>query len=168
MTVTITQNLAIIQLTHKKNTRWNEKTLDLVEKHKEWHHWLQHSVAAMLLFLKQPRYIIWVSVTNMFCGSIRLRQGFPTWGMLILGWLVLASTTAQVTMRTYLEHRQGAWGHSYAQTGTTRHTYIYTRVHALVPCTNIINRVHVSPGVHLPIRRGTLKIINRRAKYICI
>ena len=27
----------------------------------------------------------------------------------------------------------------YAQTHTTRHTYIYTRVHALVPCTNIIN-----------------------------
>jgi len=43
-------------------------------------------------------------------------------------------------MRTCLEHRQeGAWGHSYAQTDTTGHIYIYTRVHALVPCTNIIN-----------------------------
>ena len=28
--------------------------------------------------------------------------------------------------------------------------------------------VHVPPGVHLPIRRGTFKVINRRAKYICI
>jgi len=49
--------------------------------------------------------------------------------------------TEQATMRTCLEHRQEeAWGHSYAQTHTTRHTYIYTRVHALVPCTNIINK----------------------------
>jgi len=30
-------------------------------------------------------------------------------------------------MRTCLKHRQEeAWGHSYAQTQTTRHTYIYT------------------------------------------
>jgi len=28
--------------------------------------------------------------------------------------------------------------------------------------------VHVPPGVHLPIRRGTFKVINRRAKCICI
>jgi len=27
--------------------------------------------------------------------------------------------------------------------------------------------VHAPPGVHLPIRRGTFKVINRRAKYIC-
>ena len=61
-------------------------------------------------------------------------------GVLILWWLVLNEETEQVTMRTCLEHRQEkAWGHSYAQTHTTRHTYIYTRAHALVPCTNIIN-----------------------------
>jgi len=26
-----------------QNTRWNEKALDLVEKHQELHHWREHS-----------------------------------------------------------------------------------------------------------------------------
>jgi len=64
--------------------------------------------------------------------------------VLILWWLVLNEETEQITMLTCLEHRQEAWGYSYAQTHTTRHTYIYTRVHALVPCTNIINNMHIT------------------------